>query len=106
MAISITACSKAKMESRLELVFVSSVMDVLREEMVGLVKTREAAPEASDIAFEFPSPVGDRANPSIVFRCRSEGIRESFEPSPGSSPSSAVEPRVFGLMCGEAMIPS
>ena len=124
MADSITACSKAKIESRLEVLLVSSVMDVLREDVVGLVKTREAAlmdvlredivglvktreaaPEASDKALGFPSPVGDTANPSIVFRRRSNGIMGSFKWSSDSSPSSANEQRVFGLMGGDAMNP-
>lgn len=87
------------------MLFVSSVRDVLREDIVGLVKTREAAPEASDKALEFLSPVGDTANPSIVFRRRSKGIMESFKWSSDSSPSSANEQRVFGLMGGDAMIP-
>ena len=91
------------MESLLEVLFVMSVMDVLREEIVGLVKTREAVPEASDKALEIPSPVGDTATPSLVFRCRSKGIIAFLESSSDSSASSAGERSVFGIICGDAM---
>ena len=41
------------------MLLVSPVMDVLREEIVGLVKTREAGLEPSDMVLEIPSPCGD-----------------------------------------------
>ena len=105
MAVSITACSKPKIELRLEVLSVSSVRDVLREDIVGLVKAREAAPEASDKRLEFPNPVGDTASPSIVFRRRSKGIIESFKWSSVNSLSSDNEQRIFGLIDGDAVVP-
>ena len=87
------------------MLFVSFIRDVLWEDLVGLVKTREAAPEASNKALEIPSPVGDPAKPSTVFRRRSKGIMESFKWSSDSSPSSANEQWVLGLMGGDAMSP-
>lgn len=83
----------------------ASVMDVLREDIVGLVKTREAALEPCDKALEIPRPVGDVANLSIAFRHGSKGFRSSFESNSDSSEGSVNRRNVSGLICGGAIIP-
>lgn len=85
---------------------VISVAEVLREEIVGLVKTREAALEPSEKALENPSPVGDTATSLVVFRRCCSGFSASSESSSDrSSCSVKVGLSVFGLSCGDAVIP-
>lgn len=105
IAISTTADSMENVESRLEMLLVASVMEVPREEIVGLVKTAEAALEPSDKALEYPSPVGDIAMSSIVFRCRSTGFLASFGSSSDRSSCSVNERCRFGLRCGPMTVP-
>lgn len=81
-----------------------SVLDVLREEMVGLVKIWEAALEPSDSALDIPSPVGLTATSMVVFRRSLNGFMASFESSRDSPSCSANGCSVFGLMCGDAMM--
>ena len=86
------------MESRLEVLFVNSVMEVLREEIVGLVNTREAGLETSDVVLEIPSPVGDMATSSIVSRRRSKGFGFPIESRSDDLPCSADVRNAFGLI--------
>ena len=95
-------------ESRLEVLLVIPVVEVLREELVGLVKTRETGLELSDMAPEIPSPHGDRAVLSIVLRRRSD-VFMSHSHLDSDDPASSVNGRnEFGLTCGdiEILLPS
>lgn len=92
------------MESRLEVLVVRSVLDVLREEIVGLVKIWEAALEPSDKALDISSPVGLTATSLFVFRRSSNGFMASFESSRDRSSCSANGRSVVGLMCGDATV--
>ena len=85
---------------------VTSVAEVLREEIVGLVKTREAALEPSDQALKSSSLVGDTATSLVVFRRWCSGFSVSSESnSETSSCSVNVGRSVFGLIVGDAVIP-
>lgn len=90
------------MESRLEVLVVTSVMEVFREEIVGLVKTWEVALEPSDKALKIPSPAGHTATSLIVFRRRSNGF--IFESSSDDSSCSANGRNVVGLIFGDTVI--
>ena len=105
IAISTTADSKAKIESRVEVVVVNSVMELLREDIVGLVKTREAALEPSDSALEIPSPVGGTATSLFVFRRHSNALIAPLESSSDSSSCSIKGRSVVGLLCCGAILP-
>ena len=81
------------------------VVEVRREEIVGLGKTRETGLELSDMGPEIPSPHGDTA---LVRRRRSDVFMSPshFE---SDDPASSVNGRnVFGLSCGdiEILLPS
>lgn len=92
------------MESRLEVLVVTSVMEVLPEDIAGLVNTWEAALEPSDKALEIPSPVGDTATSLFVFRRRSNGFIASFESSPDRSSCPVNGRSIVGLACGDAIV--
>ena len=79
-----------------------SVLDVLREEIVGLVKIWEATLDPSGKAPNIPSPGGLTATSLFVFRRSSNGLMASVESSNDGSPCSAKGRSVFGLMCGDA----
>ena len=84
------------------------VVEVLREESVGLVKTRETGLELSDMAPEIPSPHGDAAVVPTVLRRRSD-VFMSPSHCESDDPASSVNGRnVFGLTCGdiETLLPS
>ena len=83
----------------------ASVVEVLREEIVGLVKTREAALDPSEKGAETPSPLGEIATSSTVFPRRSNDFIASFESSSDCSSCSFDRRRVLGLPCGDANIP-
>lgn len=87
------------MESRLDVLVVVSVMDDLGEEVVGLVETREAALELSDMALNIPCPVGEKSTSLIVSRRCCNGFSVTF----GSSSVHGCS--VVGLACGDAIIP-
>lgn len=93
------------MESRLEVLVVTSVMEVLREEIVGLVKSREATLEPSDKVLDMPSPVGDTATSLVVFRRLPNGFSASFESSSDRSFGSVNGCSVAKLVCSEVIIP-
>ena len=86
------------MESRLEVLVMVSVMDVLGEEVVGLVETREAALEPSDMALSIPSSVGEKSTSLIVSRRCCNGFSITF----GSSSVDGCS--IVGLACGDAII--
>ena len=88
------------MESRLEVLLMVSVREVLREEIVGLVKTRDATLEPSDKGLEIPSPLGDTVTSFISWRRIA-----SLGSSSGSSFCSVNGPSVVGLVSGDARIP-
>ena len=93
------------MESRFETLLVNPVVEVLREEIVGLVKIRETGLELSDMTPEIPSPHGDTAVLSTLLRCRSDVFMSPshFE---SDDPASSVNGRiVFGLTCVDEEIP-
>ena len=93
------------MESRLEVFVVASVMEVLWEDNVGLVNTREAALESSDNALEIPSPLEEIETSLFVFRRRSNGFIASFKSREDRSSCSVNGRSVFGLVCGDATVP-
>ena len=92
------------MESRLEVLVVTSVMEVLPEDIAGLVNTWEAALEPSDKALDILSPVGDTATSLFVFRRRSNGFIASFESSPDRSSCPVNGRSIVGLACGDAIV--
>ena len=94
------------MESRLEVLVVTSDMEVLPEDIAGLVNTWEAALEPSDKALVIPSTVGDTATSLFVFRRRSNGFIASFESSPDRSSCPVNGLSTVGLACGDAIAPS
>ena len=84
------------------------VVEVLREEIVGLVKTREPGLEVSDMALEIPSPHGDPAVLSTVLGGRSDVFMSHPNFESDELGSSVSGRNVFGLTCGdiEALLPS
>ena len=77
------------------------VVEVLREEIVGLGKTRETGLELSDMAPVIPSPHGDTAALSIVLRRRSNVFMSPSHFESDDSASSVNGRNVFGLTCDD-----
>ena len=77
------------------------VVEVLREEIVGLVKTWETGLELSDMAPAIPSPHGDTAVLSIVLRRCSDVFMSPSHFESDDPASSANGRNVFGLTCGD-----
>lgn len=104
MAISTTADSGSKFESRLEVMVVTEVTELLGEDIVGLEKTCEAALEPSDTGLKFLSRVGDIATSLFVFLRRSNALIAPVESSSDCSSCSVIGQSVVGLLCGDATI--
>lgn len=83
------------------MLLVSAAMEVLGEEYAGVVKPRDTGLETSEIALKIPSPFGDIATSSTVFRRRSNGFMSPFGPN-ADDPLCSVDGRnVFGLTWGD-----
>ena len=87
------------------MLLVNAAEEVLREEIVGLVKPRDTELELSDIAPEIPSPSEDIVTSSSVSRGRSNGFVSPFESSSGDPICRANGRKVFGLTCGDVNNP-